>query len=45
MAKTNSTSKQSTKKQPGDCHCEETKSSKAKSSKAAKDCSDCSDCK
>ena len=41
MAKTNSTSKQSTKKQPSDCHCEETKQTKQKSAKQTKDCSDC----
>ncbi len=42
MAKTNWTEKQPGKKQPSDCHCEETKNTgKAKSSKATKDCSDC----
>lgn len=43
MAKSVSTSKQATKKQPSDCHCTETKQkeTKSKSSKSAKDCTDC----
>ena len=43
MAKSISTSKQSTKKQPSDCHCDETKqnATKSKSSKSTKDCTDC----
>lgn len=42
MTKTNSTSKQSNKKQPSDCHCEEKKNNtKSKSNKQVTDCTDC----
>lgn len=43
MAKSTSQSKQTTKKQPYDCHCNETKQSetKSKSSKSAKSTEDC----
>ncbi len=42
MAKTTASSKQTTKKQPSDCHCNEKQTSaKSKNAKSAKDCTDC----
>ncbi len=41
MTKTNSTGKQSNKKQPSDCHCDEKKNAKSKTNGNKSDTSDC----